>query len=164
MVALSLPALAPSRSRWLTGAGSGADIGLEAARAALRAHDGLEAMTPLSAAILAALGGDPARAVAWMDHATATEYAALVPLVITHAQNGDATGACVLQAAGARIGMLIDALLARGVPRVALLGGLAEPLTPWLPLKVAQRLSPPQGDGVEGALLIARRLASAVNA
>jgi glucosamine kinase len=144
----------------ISDAGSGADIGLDAARAALRALDGLEAASPLSSAILAALGGDAAAATAWMDRATATEYATLVPLVVQHTHKGDATATRIMQAAGARITSLIDALFARGVPRVALLGGLVEPLTPWLPLKIAQRLTPPQGDGVDGALLIARRSAT----
>jgi glucosamine kinase len=144
----------------ISDAGSGADIGLDAARAALRALDGLEAASPLSSAILTALGGDAAAATAWMDRATATEYAALVPLVVQHMHKGDATATRIMQAAGAGIAALIDALFARSVPRVALLGGLAAPLMPWLPLKIAQRLTPPQGDGVDGALLIARRMAS----
>jgi glucosamine kinase len=137
--------------------GSGADIGLEAVRAALRAHDGLEAQSQLSIAILVALGGDPTRAVAWMDRATATDYAALVPMVVAHAQAGDATGERVMQAAGASIAALLDGLFAQRVPRVALLGGLAAPLTPWLPHKIANRLAQAQGDGVDGALLCARR-------
>ncbi len=145
----------------ISDAGSGADIGLEAVRAALRAQEGLEVASPLSVAILAALGGDAAAAVTWMDRATATEYAALAPAVVAHVHKGDETATRIMQTAGARIAALIDALFARDVPRVALLGGLAEPLTPWLPLKIAQRLTPPQGDGVDGALLMARRLASA---
>jgi glucosamine kinase len=70
----------------------------------------------------------------------------------------------LMHAADAHIALMIDALFARGAPRVSLLGGLAEPLTPWLPSAATHKLTAPRGDSVDGALLIARRLARSHNA
>ena len=39
----------------------------------------------------------------------------------------------------------------------ALIGGVAEKLTPWLPPPVRARLSTPRGDALDGAILMARR-------
>jgi glucosamine kinase len=38
-----------------------------------------------------------------------------------------------------------------------MLGGLAEPLRPWLPEALAARLVAPRADAMEGAILLARR-------
>ncbi len=137
--------------------GSGADIGLEAVRLALRASDGRQAATPLTAALMVALGGDPDHAVAWMDRATATDYATLAPLVVQHARDGDPNGVQLMRAAAVQIADLIEALFERGVPRVALVGGLAAPIADWLPAGTASRLVPILGDAVDGALLSAQQ-------
>src|SRR5205823_10217756 len=47
--------------------GSGADLGLNAIRLALRAHDARIAATRLTRAIMARFGNDPFEGVAWMD-------------------------------------------------------------------------------------------------
>ena len=44
-----------------------------------------------------------------------------------------------------------------GASRVALLGGLASPMQPWLAPDVQRRLVPVEGDAVDGALHLARR-------
>ena len=55
----------------------------------------------------------------------------------------------------------IDALVRRlsecGASRVALLGGLASSMQPWLAPDVQRRLVPVEGDAVDGALHLARR-------
>ena len=145
----------------ISDAGSGADIGLEAVRLTLRTCDGLAAETPVTAALMAALGGTPEHAIAWMDRATATEYAALAPIVVEHARAGDAGAAHLMVAAAGSITELIEALFQRGAPQVSLVGGLAAALGPWLAPNVANRLSPARGDAVDGALLVARRTCDA---
>ena len=47
--------------------GSGADLGLQAIRLALRAHDGANRQRPLSWRVLHRFDDDPFEAVAWMD-------------------------------------------------------------------------------------------------
>ena len=55
----------------------------------------------------------------------------------------------------------IDELVRRlsecGASRVALLGGLASSMQPWLAPDVQRRLVPVEGDAVDGALHLARR-------
>ncbi len=138
--------------------GSGADLGLQAVRLALRAHDGRHETGPLLRAVMARFADEPADAVAWMDHATATDYATLAPLVMRHADLGDPVGRRIVQNAAEQIDGLVRALLERGSPRVALLGGLASAMEAWLAPDVRRRLSPPLGDAMSGAIALARAL------
>jgi glucosamine kinase len=102
--------------------------------------------------------GDPMQAVAWMDRATATDYAALAPTVMRHADQGDAAGRRIVQAAAEQIDTLVRVLFEKGAPRVTLLGGLASPMEPWLAPDVRRRLKPADGDAVSGAIFLARGL------
>jgi glucosamine kinase len=137
--------------------GSGADLGLRAIRLALRAHDGRIAATRLTCDVMDRFGGDPFAVVAWMDGATATDYATLAPLVMRHADDGDPVGRRIVRAAAVQIDALARRLIESGAPRIALVGGLAGPMEPWLAPDVQRRLSPAEGDAVAGALLLARR-------
>src|SRR3954454_13014857 len=69
--------------------GSGADLGLHAIRLALRAHDERVVGTKLTHDVMMRFHNDPFEAVAWMDKATATDYASFAPLVMRHADDGD---------------------------------------------------------------------------
>jgi glucosamine kinase len=140
--------------------GSGADLGLQAIRLALRALDGRLEHSPLLRAVLARFDGDPFAAVAWMDRATATDYATFAPLVMRHADQGDPMGRRIVQGAAEQIDALVRTLVERGAPRVALIGGLSSAMEPWLAPDVRRRLVPVQADAVAGALYLARQSAS----
>ena len=137
--------------------GSGASLGLNTVRAALRAHDGREDKTPLLTEVMKKFAHDPMAVVKWMDGATATDYAVFAPAVLRHAEQGDPAARQIVQAAAGEIDTLVRALLAQGAPKVSLLGGLASPLEPWLAHDVRIRLKPADGDAVSGAILLARR-------
>jgi glucosamine kinase len=137
--------------------GSGADLGLKAVQLALRAHDGRHERTALLAEVMQRFEGDPMEAVAWMDRASATDYAALAPMVMRHADQGDPAGRRIVQGAAEQIDTLVRVLFEKGAPRVTLLGGLASPLEPWLSPDVRRRLKPADGDAVSGAIILARR-------
>lgn len=137
--------------------GSGADLGLRTIRLALRAHDGRIRATNLTRDMMARFGNDPFAAIAWADRATATDYAELAPLIMDHAEKGDHVGRHVLKYAAQEIDGLARRLFARGTPRLALLGGLAERMTPFLAADVRERLVPSEGDALDGALALARR-------
>jgi glucosamine kinase len=136
--------------------GSGADLGLQAVKLALRAHDGRLPPTALLGEVMRRFQGDPAEAVAWMDRATATDYATLAPLVMRHADQGDPAGRQIVQSAAGQIDDLVRVMFDQGAPRVALLGGLATAIEPWLAPDVRRRLKPADGDAVSGAMLLAR--------
>ncbi|MFC3321818.1 BadF/BadG/BcrA/BcrD ATPase family protein [Mesorhizobium cantuariense] len=137
--------------------GSGADLGLKAVQLALRAHDGRHERTALLAEVMQRFEGDPMEAVAWMDRASATDYAALAPMVMRHADQGDPVGRRIVQSAAEQIDTLVRVLFEKGAPRVTLLGGLSSPLEPWLSPDVRRRLKPADGDAVSGAIILAKR-------
>jgi len=136
--------------------GSGADLGLHAIRLALRAYDERAIGSSLTHDVMIRFHNDPFEVVAWMDHATATDYAAFAPLVIRHADAGDPVGRRILRDAAEQIDELVRRLSECGAPRIALLGGLASSIQPWLAPDVQRRLVPVEGDAVDGALQLAR--------
>jgi len=139
--------------------GSGADLGLHAIRLALRAYDERNVATSFTREVMARFRDDPFEAVAWMDKATATDYAAFAPLVMRHADNGDPVARKIVRDAAEQIDELVRRLVECGAPKIALLGGLASPIQLWLAPDVQRRIAPIEGDAVDGALLLARRTA-----
>jgi len=137
--------------------GSGADLGLHAIRLALRAYDERALVSSLTRDVMARFHNDPFDAVAWMDRATATDYATFAPLVMRHADTGDPVARRIVRDAGEQIDELVRRLFECGATRIALLGGLASSMQPWLSPDVQRRLVPVEGDAVDGALLLARR-------
>jgi glucosamine kinase len=66
--------------------------------------------------------------------------------------------------AGVRIAELAQALFMLGVRRVALAGGLAEPVKPYLPHEVRDRLAEPKADAMAGGILLAKTRLGALQA
>jgi glucosamine kinase len=138
--------------------GSGADVGLHAIRLALRAYDERAVDSRLTRDVMMRFHNDPFEAVAWMDPATATDYATFAPLVLRHADAGDPVARRIVRDAAEQIDELVRRLCECGASRIALLGGLASPMQPWLAPDVQRRLVPVEGDAVDGALHLARRV------
>jgi len=136
--------------------GSGADMGLQVVRLALRAADRRAELTPLLSEVLGAFDSDPYQAVAWSEEARATDYAAFAPIVLRHANQGDPVGRRIVERTANAIGDLLDMFLARGIERLSLVGGLSEAITPWLTPDLRGRLKRPDADAASGALLVAR--------
>jgi glucosamine kinase len=137
--------------------GSGADVGLHAIRLALRAFDERAVDSSLTRDVMMRFHNDPFEAVAWMDAATATDYATFAPLVMRHADAGDPVARRVVRDAAEQIDELVRRLAECGASRIALLGGLASSTQPWLAPDVQRRLVPVAGDAVDGALHLARQ-------
>lgn len=140
--------------------GSGADLGLKAIQLSLRAFDGRRETTALLKEVLHRFENMPAKIVAWMDRATATDYATFAPLVLRHADQGDAAARQIVQSGAEQIDGLVRRLIEYGAPLVTLLGGLAGPLEPWLAPDVRRRLKPADGDAVAGAIILAKQMCS----
>src|SRR3954464_15580483 len=136
--------------------GSGADIGLQVVRLALRAADRRGELTPLLSEVLGGFDHDPYQAVAWSEEARPADYAAFAPIVMRHADRGDPVGRRVVERAADAIGDLLDLFLARGIDRLSLVGGLADAIAPWLTPDLRERLKRPDADAAAGALLLAR--------
>jgi glucosamine kinase len=135
--------------------GSGAWIGLRAAQLAQRALDGRAPRGPLADALIDHLGGTIDHAFHWLGQARQTTFAQLTPLVLNQATR-DAAADTILRAAGEEIAAVANALDPDARLPLALCGGLADALRPWLPAELVNRARQPQGDSAEGALHLIR--------
>jgi glucosamine kinase len=136
--------------------GSGADLGMRAIRRSLWARDKRLAHTPMTHEILGRFRGSAGEIVAWADEATATDYAQFAPIVMDHAERGDAVAEPIVQDAALSIDRLIRVLLERGAPNCCLMGGLSARMSEWLAAGLRKRLRDPLGDSLDGAILLAR--------
>jgi glucosamine kinase len=140
--------------------GSGAALGLRAIRRALWARDGRIPHTPLTREVLDYFNGSAGEVVDWTARATPRDYAAFAPMVIRHANQGDATGERIVQEAAQRIEAVIRTMLERGAPHCCLMGGVAPHIREWLAPSIRARLTEPLGDALDGAILLARTRAN----
>lgn len=131
--------------------GSGAVLGRALLGEALRAEDGFAPMSPLLQAVLDELGGIEG-VISFGFRARPAEFAAFAPRIVA---GGDPAAERIFAAAVAEIRHMIDTLQrGRDLP-VVFLGGLGA--------HYAARLSglwdirPPQGSGLDGAILMARQ-------
>jgi glucosamine kinase len=143
----------------LSDEGSGAWLGAESLRRVLWAHDGRMAWSGLSESLFRRFHGDPHAIVRWAAQAGPRDFAALAPLVVQEAARNDVAALELMRLAGRHIGALAERLIALGATRLALMGGLAPFVEPWLPDQTRRHLVSPQGDALEGALWLARAAA-----
>lgn len=141
--------------------GSGAWLGREAVRRALWAHDGRVEWTRLLDRVFARFERDAHAIVRWTTTASPRDYGDIAPLVIEEAGRGDPAAIALARLAAKHIASLVERLDRLGAPRIALVGGLAAVLEPYLPVETRARLVVPQGDALAGAL---RRAAEAAPA
>jgi glucosamine kinase len=87
----------------------------------------------------------------WLGRATQTAFASLAPTVVRHAQ-GDPVARRILEAAGAEVAEIAQALDPGATLPLALCGGLGTPLRAYLPPALLARSRPPLGDAASGAL------------
>jgi glucosamine kinase len=137
--------------------GSGAHIGLNAIRYSLRTLDGRAKPTAFAQEVLERFNSDPALVVRWSETARPGDYAAFAALVIKHSEAGEPAATNLLRDAAVHIAGLVEAVLMRGAPRVALVGGLVPFLKPHIPPATAARLTEPQADAMAGGILLAKR-------
>ncbi len=140
--------------------GGGSWLGLQALRLTLQWLDGRHGSSPLLASVYAHFDQDLPRMVAWACEAKATQFAQLAPLVIDQARSGTALARELIQQAADEIDRVGEALSQRASGEAlpcCLLGGIAPFVEPWLGTALRARLTPPQLDAAQGALLMIRR-------
>ena len=135
----------------------GQRMGREALRRTLWTFDGRAQRTNLSDLILDRYRRDPSRIVTFAASATPAQYAELAPLVFEYASRKDPLAVELVQEAADAAVRIIDRLIVGGASAISLIGGLAEPLRPWLPSRLGSFLSAPQSDPLDGAILMARQ-------
>lgn len=135
----------------------GQRMGREALRRALWAFDGRAEQTPLAKKVLDRFAWDPSRVVGFAAKATSAQYAEFAPLVLECASVGDPLAKTLVEEAAVAATHIITRMMDVGAPAVTLIGGLAKPLTPWLPADVRRFICEPRSDPLDGAILMARQ-------
>jgi glucosamine kinase len=133
---------------------SGAWMGLRAVAHAEQVSDGRRPESPLSRAVVRAVGVEGLRA--WVVRADQARYASLAPLVLAQVHGDGAAQAIVIDAA-TEAARLATALDPHGALPLAWCGGLAAPLQPFLPHELLVRSRAPLADSATGALRLAAR-------
>jgi glucosamine kinase len=136
--------------------GSGAWIGCKALRRTLRAHDGLIDWTGSLQAVFERFARDPHAIVRWMGTARPRDYGSLAPIIVEAAARGEGLARGLMRRAAGHLDALAARLLELEVPRLALMGGLANAMEQSLSAHVRGRLTSPMGDALSGAVYLAR--------
>ena len=136
--------------------GSGAWIGHHATRRAALVIDGLLQPTPLIEKVMALAGSNRVDLTHWSENASPKDFAQFAPDVFECAAAGDVHAMTILIEGASAISTLGRALLARGVRRLCLLGGLSHVYLPYLDADMRRVLVPPQADALDGAITLAR--------
>jgi glucosamine kinase len=135
--------------------GSAARIGWEALRQSLLAADDLRPSSKMTRYIMKRFDNDPAMVTRWTVKARSADYGALAPIVFGHAKKGDALALPIIKQATREILNLHAALQRFGCKRISLVGGLSDPLKPWIKLQMPYPFVPPLHDAADGAILMA---------
>jgi glucosamine kinase len=143
--------------------GSGAWLGCEALRRALWAYDGRIPWTPLLRSLFRKFQSDPHAIVRWMTGALPKDFATFAPEIVEHVLDKDPVAVELMRAASAHVDALAQLLVEFGADRLALVGGLAASVEPWLADDTRRHLVMPQGDAVAGALQLARDAAESLH-
>ena len=134
---------------------SGAWMGLRAINHVQQVLDGRMPADEFATDVAQACGGSedvPRNAIQnWLAKATQTNYAQLARIVLAHGDS-NATARAILLEAGRQVELMANALDATRTLPIALCGGLAAPLRPYLPATVLARTVQAQGDSAAGAL------------
>lgn len=142
--------------------GSGAWLGLEAARVAFQWQDGRTPACGLAKAVLAYFDNNFERFVNWANQANSSAFAELAPLVVQLAKAGDVTAVNLLRSAARAVDAVGSALQAKQQDKsttlpCALAGGIAPFLQPYLGNSLRARLVPPKLPPEAGAILFLRQ-------
>ncbi|MCE9678026.1 ATPase [Shewanella sp. AS1] len=138
--------------------GSGAWFGLKAAEAALLDLDGFGPKTALTEQLLNYYQVNEALGI--VEHLAGKSsscYAVLARLVLDCAHEQDEVAKAIVKDGAAYISELAKKLFTINPPRFSMIGGLAEPLAPWLDKAVVNKISPVMAPPEMGACFYARQ-------
>jgi len=161
-------ALRPDASRSIVGGwgfpvgdeGSGAWLGLQAARHAQRAIDGRAKVGPLARAVWAACGAERNALQSWCDRAGQFAYASLAPAVFEH-ESRDPAAAALLQRATAALEAMAFAIDPKGQLPLAVSGSVGLRLAPRMSPALRSRQVAAAHGSEAGALILIRRIVQA---
>lgn len=136
---------------------SGAWIGLEAVKAVLLASDNLGPYTSLSDLIGDHLNAKGVMIVDKMGSAKSSDYAKLARFVLEAANANDEVAVKIMREGADYMSAVAEKLWETEPSRMSLIGGLSEPLMPWLKPSIAASLSSPISQPEFGAVYFAKQ-------
>lgn len=134
--------------------GSGAILGRAAVRRAFLAQEGIEPASPFTREVMQRFSCDYPVMLDWASHARPKEWAEFARAAFEHAERGDEVALHLVRANAASVERMLDRMVALGAARIALMGGVAAPTRRYLPARFDAVLVEPQGDALDGALLL----------
>ena len=138
---------------------SGKWLGAQLLRRVLLTEDGILPPTPLTQEISSRFGNDPMQIVAFSGVSGPAEFAEFAPRITAAAEKGDRIALELMRDGADYISKGLQALgFAEGEP-ICAVGGVAPHYAGYLPLKMQQALSEPEGTAIDGALQLAQELA-----
>ena len=150
---------------WIAGdRGSGAWLGRRALRHAFAAVDGLVPRDGLAEAVLAEMKADDRRLGSWLAGLGPSRLGALAPLVLRHAEAGEAAAQAILARGVAHLAALAGTLELASADALYLAGGLAGALRAKLAELLGRPVAVPAADALAGCLLVAQGKAPAERA
>ena len=137
---------------------SGAILGRELVRYAVEATDGLCEGSPLCAAVIDRLGGTLDAVMDWSfaDRRPA-DYGALMPLFIEYFEKGDAVARRMMDIELGFIDAYVTWFKARGVTRMAAVGGFGTRLYPLMMERYGEFIVRPVSEPLHGAVILAKQ-------
>ena len=136
--------------------GGGAHIGLLALQHALASHRDMIADDTLDASILSVTNVDTRNITDFLASLEPTDYANLAPIVAHHAKIKEPTAVEILNKSAGHIDDICRLLVKSGIDQICLVGGLSTTLEPLIDKQHRKKLAKPQGNALQGALLIVR--------
>ncbi len=138
--------------------GSGARLGLLAVRKTLEYLDGLIQTSPLFTAILQKLECKEATEVVEKTiRETPGFYGQFAPIVFYYANKGDAQAIEIVKQVADYISLIAKRLLQDETLKLSMIGGIAEPIQPWLEKDIKTRIKAPLKTPEMGAIILARQ-------
>ena len=157
---------------------SGAILGRELVRYSVEAEDGLVEASPLTRAVIAALGGDNQAVMTWsfatdknvrivgedgseghedlLIGRAPAEFGKLAPLFIEYFEQGDPVAKKMMDLQMSYVDTYVSWFKARGVDKMAVVGGFGQRLLPLLKERYGDFVRLPLYEPLHGAVLLAR--------
>ncbi len=140
--------------------GSGAWLGLEAARLTCHWLDHRSESSPLTEDIFAFFNNDIEQFITWINEAQSGEFARLAPIVINHSQQEELVALRLMKKAAHAVERIGASLAKMSVHKkllpCCLCGGIAPFLEPYLNEELRNNLVPKDADANVGAILLVK--------
>jgi glucosamine kinase len=137
---------------------SGAILGRELVRYAVEAKDNLCPGSPLCDAVIDKLGGSLDAVMDWsFNDRRPADYGALMPLFFEYFEKGDSVARHMMEIELGYIDAYVEWFKARGVTRLATVGGLGERLYPLLVERYGDFMVPARHEPLHGAIILAKQ-------